>query len=214
MCIRDSINAEYMGNLLFMPEMLAGDEKYLTAFPVVNKLLFDSELPVAPIHLSGNTLYFAIEQLNRIIEEINNRNTGFELVAKTALLELLLLSGRISVKVTDNVFSSHHQAVHRAFDYMEKHFAKPLTLSVLAREARMSQSYFCRKFKAITALTPWECLTQLRLEKTKELLLSTDLSIEEIAQKTGLCDGSYLTKTFKKQERTTPQQFRSRWNRI
>lgn len=206
-------NDLWLYNLLFTPELLAAEVEQLAGLPILNQLLFAPGLPSPPVHLSGNGLHHAVEQLNRIINELASQKPGFELGAKTALLNLLLLLGRLPAKsANDGINPDHHRAVHRAITYMEKHFSERLTLALLTREAHLSQSCFCRSFKTITAMSPWDYLTRIRLENVKTMLLSTDLPIQEIAAQTGLCDSSYLTKIFKRHEQLTPHKFRDQWS--
>lgn len=51
-------------------------------------------------------------------------------------------------------------------------------------------------------------LTNIRMEKAKKLLLSTSLSVAEVAQQSGYGDYHVFTKVFKKAEGVTPSQFR------
>ena len=56
-------------------------------------------------------------------------------------------------------------------------------------------------------MTPWEYLIRLRLEKAKQLLRNSDFTVSEIAQRTGFCDASYLTRVFRRHEQMTPRRY-------
>ena len=58
-------------------------------------------------------------------------------------------------------------------------------------------------------MSPMEYLTTLRLAKARELLMSTQKSILEIAVETGFGNSSYFGKLFKQQHHMTPKQYRS-----
>ena len=51
-------------------------------------------------------------------------------------------------------------------------------------------------------------LTNVRMENAKRLLLSTDLSVAEVADRSGYADYRVFTKAFKKAENVTPSQYR------
>ncbi|MGH3713786.1 MAG: GlxA family transcriptional regulator [Micromonosporaceae bacterium] len=73
-----------------------------------------------------------------------------------------------------------------------EHLDQPLDVAGLARHARMSVRTFSRRFVAETGLTPARWLTQQRLEYARELLETTDLTVEQIAVRTGLGTGATL----------------------
>ena len=64
----------------------------------------------------------------------------------------------------------------------------------------------CRVFKEITCITINHYITQVRLEKAKELLLEDELSIADIAEACGFQSLSYFTKTYKKHYGHSPSQ--------
>lgn len=72
----------------------------------------------------------------------------------------------------------------------------------------MSKFYFCRKFHSTTGATVLEYLNNLRLTKVHNLLLSTKMSIDEIAVSTGFSSAVNLTRAFKKVYGNSPRDFR------
>jgi transcriptional regulator GlxA family with amidase domain len=69
---------------------------------------------------------------------------------------------------------------------------KPLTLEQLARHARMSVRTFTRKFREETGLSPGRWLMLQRVERARRLLETTDLSIDRVAEESGLGTGTSL----------------------
>ena len=57
-------------------------------------------------------------------------------------------------------------------------------------------------------LSEESCLTNIRMERAKKLLVSTDLPVSEVAQRSGYADYRVFTKAFKKAEGVTPSQYR------
>ena len=74
--------------------------------------------------------------------------------------------------------------------------------------AGLSPAQFTRRFRAAHGQTPQEFLTARRLEIARELLLDTDLSVEQIAQSCGYASGFYLSNLFRRNFGLAPGQFR------
>jgi AraC family transcriptional regulator len=91
---------------------------------------------------------------------------------------------------------------------MRARLSEDLTLEELAGEANLSSFHFARMFKQSVGMPPRVYLTQLRMEKASELLLSTELSITEIAQEVGYSSGQVLARLFVKHQRRSPSDYR------
>lgn len=92
--------------------------------------------------------------------------------------------------------------------FMQEHLAEEMSLSVLAEEFHMNPQYISQLFKNEIGVGFLAYLTSIRMEKAKKLLLSTSLSIGEIAEQSGYGDYRVFTKVFKKSEGITPSQYR------
>ena len=78
----------------------------------------------------------------------------------------------------------------------------------LAHSALMSHTQVYRKLKALTDQTPSQFIRSIRLQKGKELLLTTDMTISEIAYEVGFSDPNYFSRTFNKEFNVPPRDFR------
>ena len=83
----------------------------------------------------------------------------------------------------------------------------PLTLEEISGSVNMSPKYFCRFFHEMTHRTPIDYLNYYRIERACYQLITTNLSITEIAYASGFNDLSYFIKTFKKYKGTTPKKY-------
>lgn len=101
-------------------------------------------------------------------------------------------------------------AIRQVQEYMRRHYNRGITLQQAARYVHLSPAYLSRLFKQKTGQSFIEYLTELRLEGAKELLLSSDSTIDQIASQVGFKNNSYFTAVFKKREGITPSEFRSR----
>jgi len=84
-----------------------------------------------------------------------------------------------------------------------------LTLTDIAKQFGMSQRSFTRRFKAATGVRATQYWQQLRIEMAKELLASSNLSIQEIADQVGYQDQGHLTRLFKQDLNLTPKAYRA-----
>ena len=92
-------------------------------------------------------------------------------------------------------------------DFINAHLDQDLRLTEIAALAQISPYHFLRLFKKSMGITPHQYILQSRIDKAKNLLQSSDLSIADIAVRVGFCDQSHLTRCFKRILRVTPKQF-------
>lgn len=96
----------------------------------------------------------------------------------------------------------------RAIEMLEENLATDLPLSAVASACGLSRGYFTRAFKLSTGYPPYRWVILKRVEKAKELLRRTNLTIVEVAFVCGFCDQSHLTRTFTAHVGMTPVQWR------
>ena len=110
--------------------------------------------------------------------------------------------------------SKHKNSIHRAVEYMRANYAQKLTLTQVADYTGYSPAYFSRVFREELGCTFREYLNEVRVEKSKALLLSDVKSIAEISALVGFEDQSYFGKVFRKLTGVTPDRYRKRGRRI
>ena len=86
--------------------------------------------------------------------------------------------------------------LRRAKEFMQKNLAAPLRIEVVARHVQLSASHFSRAFKATAGVSYSDFLAKIRIGHAKQLLLTTGISISEVALACGLADQSHLTRMF------------------
>ena len=99
-------------------------------------------------------------------------------------------------------------ALRPAMDYIEAHKGQRCTLSQMAMLCHLSPSYFSRLFLREFGQSYSSYLLQSRIKWAKELLMTTDKDINEIATLVGFSDSGHFIRNFKKFEGTTPARFR------
>lgn len=99
-------------------------------------------------------------------------------------------------------------AMRRVRDHIDAHLSHSIELVELSEIAGLSVFHFARQFKHSEGVTPHHYLVSRRVERARELLAATNLSLSEIAFAVGFADQSHLTRHFRQIVRMTPGQFR------
>lgn len=103
-----------------------------------------------------------------------------------------------------------HKYLVRAKRYIEENYTDPdLSLNLLAGQCKTTTSYLSRLFKESFGINFVDYLNQYRIEKAKELLLTTDKSVKDIAFTSGFNSQQNFIRVFKKHAGVTPGQFKS-----
>ena len=91
--------------------------------------------------------------------------------------------------------------------FIQKNFSNEVTLEEVSKFVCVSPHYFSRLFKEETSENFIEYLTKIRINKAKELMKTSNLSIKEICFKVGFADPNYFSHIFKKTEKLTPSEY-------
>ncbi len=119
-------------------------------------------------------------------------------------LKISLFERRMSEKPPEE----EGRAINSITRYLQEHLSEELSLSVLAEEFHLNPQYISQLFKNEIGVNFLAYLTGIRMEKAKKLLLSSSLSVAEVAERSGYADYRVFTKAFKKSEGVTPSQYR------
>ncbi|MCM3746594.1 AraC family transcriptional regulator [Paenibacillus pasadenensis] len=98
----------------------------------------------------------------------------------------------------------------RIAEFLRMRYMEPITLESIAGAFNYSIPYITKHFKQVMGKSPIDFLIGIRMNKAKELLLSTDASVQAVAEGVGYSDSAYFAKTFKKHFGQTPAQFKER----
>jgi AraC family transcriptional regulator len=96
----------------------------------------------------------------------------------------------------------------RAREFVEAHFWEQLNLVMIAEEVGVHPVHLAREFRRYFDCTFGGYIRNRRIEYARERLAGSDDALAEIAQASGFCDQSHLSRTFKKATGTTPATFR------
>ncbi|WP_080848925.1 response regulator transcription factor [Cytobacillus gottheilii] len=102
--------------------------------------------------------------------------------------------------------------VRAAITYIDLHLKDELTLKDVAAHVHLNSSYFSVLFKEQINLTFSEYITRRRIQRAKELMISTNLPVSEIADEVGYKTSRYFIKLFREMEGVTPAVYRKHNN--
>lgn len=107
----------------------------------------------------------------------------------------------------DAGFGSENVHFLQIIRYIHLHYADDLSLNTLAEVLHMTPGYVSRLFSRESGTTYRKYLTELRVEKAKELLATTGLSIAEVCDRVGFNDYFHFLKTFKRLTGVSPGKY-------
>jgi AraC-like DNA-binding protein len=98
-----------------------------------------------------------------------------------------------------------------AKDLIDREYARPLEVATLARESHASAAHFSRSFKRAFGETPHKYLVRRRIERAKELLRGTDLSVTEVSLEVGFKSLGSFSSAFRELVGESPGRYGRRW---
>jgi len=107
-------------------------------------------------------------------------------------------------KITENT-----NTCNQIKDYLDKNYTSNKSIDDICRDLYINKYYLTHLFKDAMGVPPLKYMITKRISLAKELLTTTDLTIEEVAIKCGYSDTTYFIKVFKKAEGITPIEFKN-----
>lgn len=106
------------------------------------------------------------------------------------------------------------QRIQPGLDYLESHYQDhALSVQTLAEISGVSEIYFRKLFTEIYGTPPKKYINLIRMSKARELLLTGEVSVQQVAEAVGFRDVYSFCKSFRKAHDCTPTQYRKiRWN--
>lgn len=102
-----------------------------------------------------------------------------------------------------------YSQIARAKQYVAEHFQEPLLLSDVAKKLYLSTAYFSRLFKEKAGMTFSDYLASCRIDRARQLLATTDLSISEVAAAIGYQEANSFSRLFKARTGQSPTDYRA-----
>ncbi|WP_028550827.1 AraC family transcriptional regulator [Paenibacillus sp. UNC451MF] len=120
----------------------------------------------------------------------------FEMITQGILMEIL---GMVqSELVSGTIPSSKRNLATRVQQYIVQHYRNPIRLNELAQHVDRSPNYISNVFKEVIGRSPVEYMHEVRITAAREMMLTTEMTIGEIAEFLGYCDQTYFNYMYKK----------------
>ena len=148
-------------------------------------------------------------------EDFKNREDYYKQALKIKALSILLKIYRnhlISDNENDESFSKKILS-KKIVKYARRHFDENITVEDVAKHCGYSRFYISKTFKEVTGKTLIDYINSLKVHKAKSLLESTSLDMGEIALKCGFTSQSYFSNVFKKYEKISPFEYKSKFKK-
>ena len=156
--------------------------------------------------------------VKELVEQIYHKNqthSSIDMLEVKGILYLLvayLIRTHTFKSLAETVYSKYFNKLNRineATSYISQHYDEPLTTRLLADIFHLSEGYFCQIFKEVTGKTAVEYINHFRVEKARQLLQKTDMTVTEIAFCCGFNNANYFARIYQKISGKSPRAERA-----
>lgn len=155
------------------------------------------------------------EILNYIIDEYDESGPYTDSLVLAKVIEFLVYLGRTNLYRTTHTrtFTNDNRQEYvikymEVCNYVTEHISEEITVDQLAAVAGFSKFHFSRIFKELSGMSCHEYLIQRRLETAEQLLADPDVSITDVAMRSGFGSISTFSRIFRKEKNITPSDYR------
>lgn len=149
--------------------------------------------------------------MKAISNELSQRDSQYLSMVSLMIAEVFITVLRYGA-INGSLFAKRDQknstAMKDISEYINAHYNEPLSLSSLSAEFFMNASALSRSFKNAIGVTLTEYISQVRIERAKEIIEREEISIPNVAERVGINTPTYFTKIFRKYTGLTPIEYR------
>ena len=164
----------------------------------------------APNEMAESTVFEGEHQtadMIREIAELFSKRPELYREEGGALLKQIILRG---VRKLHKDSAKRSTEISAVLSFIREHYSEPITNELIARQFKYHPNHLNRLFKGEVGTSLHGYIIKYRLKMARELLVGTDLKIEEIARSSGFDSPSYFAKYFRKKYGMTPFEYRNR----
>ncbi|HSV15427.1 MAG TPA: substrate-binding domain-containing protein [Tepidisphaeraceae bacterium] len=123
-------------------------------------------------------------------------------------------TGVMQVRQSSDVSTLADRDAHLAMQYIREHGTEPIKVSHVAAALRLSRRSLEIAFKNVAGKTLHEAITEVRMERARQLLAETDWPLSRVAEQSGVGTEETLRRLFLATEQLTPGAYRSRFSGV
>lgn len=171
----------------------------------IMKRLYINDIKV--IHLTDTSISFP-KTIKKIMNEINASHRFSHDIISGELYSLLAKLAQFNY-LSNNNFSK----IDEIIDEIKINFSDNTSNQDYAYKCGLSLPHFLRRFKQVTGTSPLNYKLNLRINHAKQLITSTELSINQISQVVGFNDPFHFSRYFKKITGHSPKEYRENFSK-
>ena len=197
----DIAEATYQQNLFMgfsldqrLPDQLRDAKDMIIALNTLYRKAIE-QAAVHPLYIDGISGQFVME-----IEAAENLEQIDALIPRMIRHYCLL--------VQQHSLARYSAVIRDCLNYIDFHYMEPLSLENLADRFSVNKNYLSSRFHKEVEMTVTDYISRIRVNRASSLLRHSSLSVQEIAAQCGFTDGNYFTRTFKKLQGITPNEYR------
>ncbi len=195
---------------MFTPA-LSGDEEALN---IVEKMARCNGM--VPLSINGRTIVRKV--IDDFYSEFRSKALAYQATVKMMMMQLLVSIARDEDFCRQGTYicppPSNDYLIREILHYIDAFYMNHIMVDSVIEFCPMSRSHFHATFKKMTGKTLIEYLTHIRLQKAKQHLRSSDMSIADVASHTGFATPSYFGKKFRAATGMSPGEYRKRYARV
>ena len=195
----------------FKPLLETGWEEFWVGFNghyveyLMRQDCFNPQHPVLKVGFDNEILNIFI----RLIDTSKHESMVFSQMASCFVIQLLGLVNASALMV-DKTKSRQEQIIQAIRFKIQGNWDKNLDFEAIASENNITYDWFRKAFKDILGVAPGQYLLNIKIEKAAQMLRETNLTISEIATKTGFDNEFYFSRMFKNKMNCTASSYRKK----
>ncbi len=176
---------------------------------LVQSLINQNHSPV--FKLSNH--YDIYQKLQLLINRIHQRHSISDIDLTTSIYECLCLIQLLQTS-PNSLHSSHDHIISKSIQFMKDHIHESISLQQIADDVNLSVYYYARLFKEMTGQTPMEYFSSLKINLSKVMLMTTEMTINEISNSLDYSSSASFINAFRSRVGVSPSQFRHKQESI
>jgi AraC-like DNA-binding protein len=160
------------------------------------------------LHLGSSDFALLLDKVRRMETELESQKTENRIAALAYFLLIITMLRRQSRPWESSGSIAAGHRVSRAVGFIEEHFSDPITIEDIVSHSQVSRRHFFRLFEQAIGVAPMEYLKKLRLQKAASMLLTTNVSVTQVAFACGFNDSNYFSSLYHKEFGVSPSQFK------
>jgi len=167
------------------------------------------------LHLSldKKQIKVVFEIINKLLDLDDKTDSITSLIKSNICMVLITYLCSIYPTSFNSKNTESDESFMKSISYIHKHYNEKITIEDLCKISHLSRSTYIRKFKEIVKIPPSTYINKQRIEAAKNMLITTNYSLSEIAYRTGFYDAPHFIKNFELETNITPTNYKKTYKK-